>query len=109
VTLAGPRICSTITDLQSILRTAHGCKYNMPIEFLFFLEVLNVNLLARAPAERLNRKIIEEYVKSQPSCGGITIANYLNHLQLTLRYICPTGPERDFLCDWNRIDGPAIF
>ena len=59
-------------------------------KFLFFLAARHGNLLARAPAERLNRKIIEEYVKSQPkSCGGITIANYLNHLQSTLRYICP--------------------
>jgi integrase/recombinase XerD len=39
----------------------------------------------------INRKIIEEFVKSQPkSCGDITIANYLSHLQITLRYICPS-------------------
>src|ERR1035437_299574 len=60
-------------------------------KFLSFLSARHCNLLARAPAARVDRKIIEEYVKSQPkSCGGITIANYLNHLQFTLRYICPT-------------------
>jgi integrase/recombinase XerD len=64
-------------------------------KFLFFLAARHGNLLARAPAERLNRKIIEEYVKSQPkSCGGITVANYINHLQITLRYICPSD-------DWS--------
>jgi integrase/recombinase XerD len=58
--------------------------------FLAFLSAHHDNLLARAPAARVDRKIIEEYVKSLPkSCGGITIANYLNHLQFTLRYICP--------------------
>jgi integrase/recombinase XerD len=60
-------------------------------KFLAFLSARHRHLLARTPAARLNRKIIEEYVNWQPSsCGGITIANYLNHLQFTVRYICPT-------------------
>ena len=59
-------------------------------KFLYFLSVRHTGLLARAPAERLNRQIIEEFVKWQPkSCGGITIAIYLYHLWLTLRYLCP--------------------
>ena len=59
-------------------------------KFLAFLSAHEYSLLTRTPAERLNRKIIEKYVKSQPrSCGGVTLANYLNHLQLALRYICP--------------------
>jgi integrase/recombinase XerD len=60
-------------------------------KFLAFLSARRCHLLARTPAERVDRKVIEEYVKWQPSsCGGITIANYLNHLQFTLRYICPS-------------------
>ena len=60
-------------------------------KFLAFLSAHDDSLLTRTPAERLNRKIIEEYVKSQPkSCGGVTLANYLNHLQLAPRYICPS-------------------
>jgi integrase/recombinase XerD len=60
-------------------------------KFLAFLSARHRHLLARTPAERVDRKVIEEYVKWQPSsCGGITIANYLNHLQSTLRYICPS-------------------
>jgi integrase/recombinase XerD len=60
-------------------------------KFLAFLSAHDNSLLTRTPAERLNRKILEEYVKSQPkSCGGVTLANYLNHLQLALRYICPS-------------------
>ena len=47
-------------------------------KFLAFLSARHRSLLARAPAERLNRKIIEDYVKWQPaSCGGITLAIYL--------------------------------
>ena len=60
-------------------------------KFLFFLSARHCNMLARTPAARINRQIIEEYVRWHPkSCGGVTIANYLNHLQFALRYICPT-------------------
>ena len=59
-------------------------------KFLAFLSARHGTLLGRAPAERLNRKIVEDYVKWQPAtCGGITLAIYLNHLWLTLLYICP--------------------
>jgi integrase/recombinase XerD len=70
------------TQLQ--LRYAYG-------KFLAFLSAKHDSLLARTPAARLDRKIIEEYVNWQPKCcGGITTANYLNHLQFALRYICPS-------------------
>jgi len=59
-------------------------------KFLAFLSAHDHSLLTRTPARRLNRKVVEEYVKSQPkSCGGVTVGNYLNHLQMALRYICP--------------------
>ncbi|MGA8901912.1 hypothetical protein [Bradyrhizobium sp.] len=59
-------------------------------KFLFFIASEHESLLDLAPAERVSRKTIEGYVKSQPpTCGGVTVANYLHHLWLALRYICP--------------------
>ena len=59
-------------------------------KFIAFLSVRHRSLLARTPAERVNHKIIEDYVNWQPAtCGGITLAIYLYHLWLALRYICP--------------------
>ena len=70
------------TQLQ--LQYAYG-------KFLRFLSARHRSLLAHSPDERVNRKIIESYVKWQPkSCGGVTLAIYLQHLWLTLRYICPS-------------------
>jgi integrase len=58
--------------------------------YLRFLSAYNANLLALPAADRLDPKIIEAYVTWQPkSCGPTSRAIYLNHLQLTLRYICP--------------------
>ena len=58
--------------------------------FLAFLSAHDVSLLARTPAARIDRKIIESYVGWQPaSCGGVTIARILRGLRTTLRYICP--------------------
>ena len=58
--------------------------------FLAFLSAHHDSLLARAPAARLDRKIIEAYVRSQPAtCGGKWIVRNLRNLRLTLRYICP--------------------
>jgi integrase/recombinase XerD len=58
--------------------------------FLAFVSAHDVNLLARTPSTRINRKIIESYVRWQPvSCGDVTIAGNLSNLRLTLRYICP--------------------
>jgi integrase/recombinase XerD len=60
-------------------------------KFLAFLSDHHHSLLARPPAERVNRNIIEKYVKWQPvTCGGITLSIYIYHLWLALRYICPT-------------------
>jgi integrase len=60
-------------------------------KFLCFLSARHPDLLARAPAERVNRTTIEGFVKWQPeSCGGITIGIYLYHLWLTLRNIYPS-------------------
>lgn len=58
--------------------------------FLAFLSAHDAGLLGRTPASRIDRKIIESYVRWQPaSCGGVTIARILQSLRTTLRYICP--------------------
>jgi integrase/recombinase XerD len=69
--------------------TRLGLQYGYA-KFLAFLSAHHCNLLARAPATRIDREIIEAYVRWQPaSCGGITIVNYLHKLRDTLRFICP--------------------
>jgi integrase len=56
--------------------------------FLAFLSAHDVSLLARTPAARIDRTIIESYVSWQPaSCGRITIARILRSLRTTLQYI----------------------
>lgn len=58
--------------------------------FLAFISAHDVSLLARLPAARIDRNIIESYVRWQPaSCGGVTIAANLRNLRTTVRYICP--------------------
>ncbi len=77
-------------------------------KFLAFLGARHPSLLTRTPAERVNRKIIEDYVKWQPAtCGGITLAIYLYHLWLTLRYICPREDWRWLLTISKRIAAQA--
>ena len=86
------RICSTTADLQPISRNGRGCSYNMPTEnFSLFSRLVTVACSPVLPPNGSTARSSKEYVKWQPtSCGGITIAIYLNHLRLTLRYICPT-------------------
>jgi Phage integrase family len=58
-------------------------------KFIAFVSDRHPELLKRPPAERLSRNIIEDYVSWQPkTCGGVTLATYLYHLWLILRYIC---------------------
>jgi integrase/recombinase XerD len=59
-----------------------------------FLTARHSHLLARPPAERLDRAIIADYVKWQPATTGArTIANNLYWLGITLRYM---GPGKDW-------------
>jgi integrase len=59
-------------------------------KFLFFLSLQHQALLRRLPEERVNRRIVEEFVKWQPaSCGGVTLSNYIFHLGIALHYLCP--------------------
>jgi integrase/recombinase XerD len=64
-------------------------------KFLYFLSAEHEGLLKRAPARRLNAKIIKEYASWQPkACGGVTLSLYLYHLWLALRYLCPRNDWR---------------
>ena len=68
---------------QSQLEYAYG-------KYLLFVSDRHPDLLKRPPAERINRNTIADYIKWQPtSCGGVTLANYIYHLWMILRYICP--------------------
>ena len=55
-----------------------------------FLSDRHKALLDRPPSERLNLRIIEEYVAWQPASTGLrTMANNLYWLGLMFRYMCP--------------------
>jgi integrase/recombinase XerD len=70
-------------------RTRAQLRYSFG-KFLAFLSARHNGLLARVPAERLSREIIKDYAQWQPkTCGGVTLGNYLYHLWMALRHICP--------------------
>jgi hypothetical protein len=80
---------STSREPLPISPSRHGLQFAYG-RFLAFLSAYQISLLDRAPAERIDRKIVEAYVKRQPaSCGSISIATYLSNLQQALRYLCP--------------------
>jgi integrase/recombinase XerD len=77
-------------------------------KFLAFLRVRHGMLLALPPAERLNRKIIRDYVKWQPkTCGGITLSIYLFHSWFALRYLYPGDDWAWLLTSSKRIKDQA--
>jgi integrase len=77
-------------------------------KFLCFVSDCHPELLKRAPGERINRKIIEEYIRWQPAtCGGVTLSVYLYHLWLALRCICPSENWSWLLAISNRIRAKA--
>ena len=79
--------CGPAAHLAEATRRRLLCSYG---RYLAFLSAHHSGLLGRAPAARLDRKIIEAYVRWQPaSCGGTTIVIHLDNLRRTLRYICP--------------------
>jgi integrase/recombinase XerD len=88
-------------------RTIHQLRYAYG-KFLYFLSIEHDHLLKRNPAERINGKIIEEFVKWQPaSCGGVTISIYLLHLWLALRNLYPKSNWSWLLGIRNRIKARA--
>lgn len=77
-------------------------------KFLYFLSVEKADLLKRTPAERVNAKTIEAFVKWQPaSCGAVTISIYIYHLWLTLRCLYPENKWSWLLNISNRIKARA--
>jgi integrase len=77
-------------------------------KFLHFISAEHGDLLKRAPALRLNARIIEEYTNWQPkTCGAVTLSLYLYHLWLALRYLCPKDEWRWLLIISKRIEAQA--
>jgi integrase/recombinase XerD len=74
--------------------------------FLAFLSAHDSNLLARSPAARINREVVEAYVRSF-SCGGITTVTNLHRLRDTLRFICPDEDWSWLLTIIKRISAQA--
>jgi len=73
-------------------------------KFLYFISVEHDDLLKQPPARRLNPKVIGEFVNFQPgTCGAVTLSNYLGHLWIALRYLCP---KDDF--HWLSVIGRRI-
>jgi integrase len=79
--------CGSAAHLAGPSRRMHRFAYR---RFLAFLSACHPSLLALSPADRINREIIEEYVKWQPAgCGPKSIAIFLRSLRQILRHICP--------------------
>ena len=79
--------CGSASHLAE--RTRLGLQHGYA-KFLAFLSTHHPSLLAHPPAARIDREIIEAYVKWQPaSCGSVTIVTYLRRLRDALRFICP--------------------
>ena len=77
-------------------------------KFLYFVFSEHRELLKRAPADRINARVVEKFVKWQPArCGGITISIYLYHLWLALRYLCPRDDWAWLMTVSNRIKSSA--
>jgi integrase len=84
-------------------RTIHHLRYTYG-KFLYFLSVAHRELLERDPLERIDGKIIKEFVKWQPAtCGDVTISIYLYLLWLALRNLYPRGNWSWLLRISNRI------
>ena len=84
-------IHSMTADLRPIWRNGRGLQLEYAYgKYLLFVSDRHPDLLKRPPAERINRNTIADYIKWQPtSCGGVTLGNYIYHLWMILRYICP--------------------
>lgn len=77
-------------------------------KFLFSIAMEHGELLRRAPAKRVNAKIVAEFAKWQPAgCGGVTLSIYVYRLWLALRYLCPSDDWSWLLSISNRIKALA--
>jgi integrase len=78
--------CGPAAHLTDATRRALRESYG---RFLGFLAAKHRPLLEGAPARRVDRKIVADYVAwRRPSCGDSGIATDLHHLRLALGFIC---------------------
>ena len=88
---------------RQVLRYQYG-------RFLKFLAAQHPDLLARPPAERLDPKIIAQYVAClRQSCRETSVAIYLQNLRQALRFICPTSDWSWLLAIAKRIAAQATL
>src|SRR5262249_28067791 len=79
--------CGRAAYLAAATRRALRASYG---RFLGFLSTEHRGLLDLAPACRVDRKIVANYVAwRRPSCADAGIATDLHHLRLALGLICP--------------------
>jgi len=76
--------------------------------FLGFLSIKRSGLLARPPGERIDRKVITNYVAwRRRSCGDSAIAIDLHHFRLAIGFICPDSDWAWLLAITKRIAAQA--
>jgi integrase len=93
--------CGPAAHLAEATRRALRASYG---RFLGFLSAKHRGLLDHAPACRVDRKIVADYVAwRRPSCGDSGIAADLHHLRLALGFICPRADWSWLLTTTKRI------
>ena len=97
--------CGPAAHLGEATRRALRASYG---RFLGFLSAKHRGLLDHAPACRVDRKIVADYVAWRlPSCGDSGIATDLHHLRLALGFICPGADWSWLLIITKRISAQA--
>jgi integrase/recombinase XerD len=97
--------CGPAAHLAEPTRRALQGSYG---RFLGFLSIKHLGLLARPPGERVDRKIIANYVAwRRRSCGDSAIAIDLHHLRLAVGFICPGSDWAWLLAITKRIAAQA--
>jgi integrase/recombinase XerD len=97
--------CGPAAHLAEPTRRALQGSYG---RFLGFLSIKHPGLLARPPGERINRKVVTNYVAwRRRSCGDSGIAIDLHHLRLAVGFICPGSDLTWLLAITKRISAQA--
>jgi integrase/recombinase XerD len=97
--------CGSAAHLAEPSRRALQGSYG---RFLGFLSIKHPCLLVRPPGERIDRKLITNYVAwRRRSCGDSAIAIDLHHLRLAAGFICPGSDLTWLLAIIKRIAAQA--
>jgi integrase len=92
-------------DLSDATRKALRVAY---AKYLRFLSDYHPSLLFRAPADRLDRKLVAEYVAIlRKTNRDVSVATSLHHIRLALRLVCPSEDWSWLLTITKRIAASA--